>query len=160
MHIREYATEDCQSVVALSLRAWEPIFTTLRTILGPELDERMHGPDWRTYQGNSVEQTIGAAENHTWVAEHGGAVAGFVTVHLHDDGILGEIYMLAVDPDAQRAGLGFALTEHAVAWIKGQGYPVAMVATGGDPAHARARATYEKAGFTPLPNVQYFKALG
>lgn len=63
MHIREYAIEDCEAVVALSLRAWEPIFTALRSMLGAELDDRMHGPDWRTHQGNAVEQTIVAQAN-------------------------------------------------------------------------------------------------
>ncbi|MGZ4435804.1 MAG: hypothetical protein ACXVW7_19605 [Trebonia sp.] len=31
--------------------------------------------------------------------------------------------------------------------------------TGGDPGHAPARRLYERAGFTPVPLVRYFKAL-
>ena len=40
-------------------------------------------------------------------------------------------------------------------------YPVKLVqlGTGGDPGHAPARHTYEKAGFTPLPLVRYYKEL-
>ena len=34
---------------------------------------------------------------------------------------------------------------------------VAMIETGGD--HAPARRVYEKAGFTPLPAVRFFKSL-
>jgi hypothetical protein len=34
-----------------------------------------------------------------------------------------------------------------------------MVETGGDPGHAAARATYERAGFAALPVVRYFKEL-
>lgn len=37
---------------------------------------------------------------------------------------------------------------------------VAMVETGGDPGHERARHTYEKAGFELLPAARYFKKLG
>ena len=36
---------------------------------------------------------------------------------------------------------------------------VAMIETGGDPVHAPGRATYAKAGFTPLPTNRYFKNL-
>lgn len=37
---------------------------------------------------------------------------------------------------------------------------VAMVETGGDPGHERARHTYEKAGFELFPVARYFKKLG
>jgi GNAT superfamily N-acetyltransferase len=73
---------------------------------------------------------------------------------------MGEVWMLAVDPDAQSQGLGTVLTNAATAWMREQGMLVAMINTGGDPGHAPARRTYEKAGFRPLPGVQYFKALG
>lgn len=36
---------------------------------------------------------------------------------------------------------------------------VAMIETGGDHGHAPARHVYEKAGFTPLPAVRFFKSL-
>jgi hypothetical protein len=36
---------------------------------------------------------------------------------------------------------------------------VAMVETGGDPGHAAARRTYEKAGYVHLPIARYFKNL-
>lgn len=36
---------------------------------------------------------------------------------------------------------------------------VAMVETGGDPGHERARHTYEKAGFELFPVARYFKKL-
>ena len=34
-----------------------------------------------------------------------------------------------------------------------------MIDTGGDPGHAPARQVYEKANYTLLPIVRYFKAL-
>jgi hypothetical protein len=37
---------------------------------------------------------------------------------------------------------------------------VAMVETGGDRAHERARHTYEKVGFELFPAARYFKKLG
>ena len=86
-------------------------------------------------------------------------VVGFVAVELHADGRIGEIHMLAVDPAHQRAGIGTALTEFALAWIKDSGVGVAMVGTGADPGHAPARRTYEKAGMRLVPMARYFKKL-
>jgi ribosomal protein S18 acetylase RimI-like enzyme len=156
MQIRPFAPDDAAAVVELSLWAWEPVFASLRDALGAELDDAMHG-DWREYQRRSVQQTCETNE-HIWVAEVQGTIAGFVAVVVHDP-TLGEIYMIAVDPAHQRAGIGSALTEFALTWIKDQGAAVAMVETGGDPGHAPARATYVKAGFTALPVVRYFKKL-
>jgi ribosomal protein S18 acetylase RimI-like enzyme len=71
----------------------------------------------------------------------------------------GEIYMLAVDPDYQQRGIGHALVSFAVDRITELGIPLAEIGTGGDPGHAPARRLYERAGFTPVPLVRYFKAL-
>jgi GNAT superfamily N-acetyltransferase len=72
---------------------------------------------------------------------------------------LGEIYMIAVDPGAQGQGLGTALTTVAIDWLRKSGMRVAMIETGGDRGHAPARRLYEKAGYTPLPGVRFFKSL-
>ncbi len=48
---------------------------------------------------------------------------------------MGEIYMVAVDPDFQGRGIGSALIEFAPCWMKDAGMSVAMVETGGDPGH-------------------------
>jgi ribosomal protein S18 acetylase RimI-like enzyme len=65
--------------------------------------------------------------------------------------------MIAVDPEHQDAGVGTALMERALAHIRSQGIELAVVATGGDPGHAPARALYERLGFTPLPLVRYYR---
>ena len=70
-----------------------------------------------------------------------------------------EIYMIAVDPAVQRRGVASLLTEHALDEMRTRGMDLAIVATGGDPGHAPARATYEKAGFTPCPQVWYSRLL-
>ncbi|AXB42934.1 GNAT family N-acetyltransferase [Amycolatopsis albispora] len=65
----------------------------------------------------------------------------------------------AVDPAYQRRGIATALTEHALRWFTENGLTLAMVETGGDPGHAPARRTYERAGFTQLPIARYFRRL-
>ena len=67
--------------------------------------------------------------------------------------------MIAVDPAHQRRGVGIALTAHVTDWIRRQGMTVALIGTGGDPGHAPARRLDERAGYTPLPGVQYVKTL-
>jgi ribosomal protein S18 acetylase RimI-like enzyme len=67
--------------------------------------------------------------------------------------------MVAVDPARQGQGIGTALTTFALERMRAAGMAVAMVETGGDPGHAPARSTYEKAGFRLLPIARYFKKL-
>ena len=64
--------------------------------------------------------------------------------------VLGEIYMIAVDPGAQGLGVT-ALTGVAASWLGQSGMLVAMIGTGGDPGHAPARWACEKAGCTAGP---------
>ena len=101
-----------------------------------------------------------AQKGRAWVAEVGSSVVGFVAVELHQpERSMGEISMLAVDPDYQGGGIGTALTEFALERLKDAGMTVVMVETGGDPGHAAARRTYEKAGYVLLPIARYFKNL-
>ena len=157
--IRPYDDRDAEAVVDLSLRAWEPVFASLEQMLGSEIFRRQH-PDWRDDQRRAVEEVCAANKGRVWVAEVGASTVGFVTVELdHPERSMGEISMLAVDPDYQGGGIGTALTEFALDRLKDAGMTVAMVETGGDPGHAAARRTYEKAGYVHLPIAKYFKNL-
>jgi ribosomal protein S18 acetylase RimI-like enzyme len=160
--IRPFDDGDTEAVVGLSLRAWAPAFASLEQVLGSEVFRRQH-PDWREDQRRVVEEVCATKKGRVWVAEVGGtgaAVVGFVAIELHHpERDMGEISMLAVDPDYQGGGIGTALTEFALERLKDAGMTVAMVETGGDPGHAAARRTYEKAGFTLLPIARYFKNL-
>jgi GNAT superfamily N-acetyltransferase len=158
-HIRPYAATDASDVVALSLRAWAPVFDSERTVLGSEIFERLNGEDWRRRQQKDVEHALADDRMTVWVADVDGRAVGFVAAKLDRDESIGEIYMLAVDPDHQRRGLGIELTSVATEWIRAEGLPIAMIDTGGDPGHAPARRLYEQAGYRPMPIVRYFKAL-
>jgi ribosomal protein S18 acetylase RimI-like enzyme len=157
--IRSFNDRDAEAVIDLSLRAWAPVFASLERVLGSEIFGRLH-PDWRADQRRAVQDTLAAREGRVWVAEVDGSAVGFVAVGLFDaKRSMGEISMLAVDPDHKDGGIGSALTEFALDRLKDDGMKVAMVETGGDPGHAAARRTYEKAGFVLLPIARYFKNL-
>jgi ribosomal protein S18 acetylase RimI-like enzyme len=157
--IRPFEDRDAEEVVDLSLRAWAPVFASLERVLGSDIFRRLH-PDWREDQRRAVEDVCAAEKSRVWVAEVGESVVGFVSVGIFDaKRSMGEISMLAVDPDYQGGGIGTALTEFALDRLKEAGMTVAIVETGGDPGHAAARSTYEKAGYTLLPIARYFKNL-
>jgi ribosomal protein S18 acetylase RimI-like enzyme len=157
--IRPFEGRDVAAVVELSLRAWEPVFASLEEVLGSAVFRRMH-PDWREDQQRAVEEVCASEGTRVWVAEVNGETVGFVATGVFDsERNMGEITMLAVDPDHQTRGIGTALTEVALEGLKEAGMRVAMVETGGDPGHAPARRTYERAGFTLLPVARYFKNL-
>ena len=156
LETRAATAADTDRIVELSLAAWAPVFESFRAVLGDDLYQRVH-PDWTTHQAASVRDAI---ERHeTWVSVVDGAVGGFVNVIFDPQESSGEIYMIAVDPAVQRRGIATALTEHALAEMRARGLTLATVATGGDPGHAPARATYEKAGFTACPQVWYARLL-
>ena len=156
--IRLFEDSDVEAVVSLSLRAWAPVFASIEQAMGSAIYKHLV-PDWRASQQQAVEDVCASQQTRVWVAEVDAGSVGFVAVELHPEDNFGEIYMLAVDPDYQGCGIGTALTEFALAWIKDAGMPVAMVETGFDPGHAAARRTYEKAGYVQLPIARYFKEL-
>jgi ribosomal protein S18 acetylase RimI-like enzyme len=155
--IRAMHDDDADAVVALSLRAWAPVFDSIRATVGPRIFRYFYAGDWRAHQAADVRRAC--AEYDARVAEVDGRVVGFTAVHLPADGVEGEIYMVAVDPDAQGAGIGRRLTDDAVEQIRRAGKRVAVVETGGDAAHAPARATYRAAGFTPFPSERFYLLL-
>jgi ribosomal protein S18 acetylase RimI-like enzyme len=158
MQIEPYEAHQLDAVVDLSLRAWARVFDSLEKVMDIEVYQHFY-PDWRVSQQKAVEDVCTARDTNVWVAMDGGSTIGFVAVKLHTEDKMGEIYMIAVDPDFQGRGIGSALTKFALDWMKDAGMSVAMVETGGDPGHAPARRTYEKLGFGLLSIARYFKKL-
>lgn len=158
MQIQPLEESRIDEVVVLSLRAWEPVFESIRDEMDPEVFRHFH-PDWRASQRDAVEAACKDDDVPVWIAAEDGRVAGFVAVKTVPEEALGEIYMIAVDPDFQRRGIATALTDRALEWFRGEGIEVVMVETGGDPGHAPARRAYESAGFRRFPVARYFKKL-
>lgn len=160
LRIRDCEEKDIKAVVALSLLAWAPVFDSFGQVLGPEIYARLY-PDWTSSQRKLVEDVCrDRAKYIVQVAELVGNVAGFVAYSLNVEEQIGEVYLLAVHPEYQNRGIGTKLTNAALGDMRQREMKLAHVGTGGDPAHAPARRTYEKAGFRALPVVQYYKYLG
>jgi ribosomal protein S18 acetylase RimI-like enzyme len=158
--IRPFQESDLDTVVELSLRAWEPVFESLRGVLGDSIFARLHQPDWRTVQAGAVRAGCTSVDHDVFVAVSDERPVGFVTVQLNafHEG-MGVVDMIAVDPAYQRRGIATQLMDHAADHMRERGMDIAVVETGGDPGHAPARAMYEAAGYTTLPVVRYLKLL-
>lgn len=167
MQIEPYDPQQLDAVIHLSLRAWTPVFASIQTVMDADVYWAFYPEHWRMSQQKAVEEVCADEDTNVWVAkvcdrpEINDAVStvGFVAVKLDSESSMGEIYMVAVDPDFQGQGIGTTLTEFALDWMKEAGMTIAMVETGGDPGHAPARRTYEKLGFGLLPVARYFKKL-
>ncbi|WP_193199934.1 GNAT family N-acetyltransferase [Nostoc sp. MG11] len=159
MRIEPYEDNQLDTIKSLSLRAWSPVFDSIQKAMDIEVYHSFYPDGWRVSQLNAVESVCTTADMKVWVAIDSDSTVGFVAVKLHSDSSMGEIYMIAVDPDSQRQGIGAALVEFALNWMKAAGMSVAMVETGGDPGHAPARCIYEKMGFGLFPVARYFKKL-
>ena len=155
--IRTFDDKDLDEIVKVSLLAWEPVFVSFKQILGPKIYSFLY-PDWRESQKEGVEAFCKDQEKvSVLVAELGEKVVGFLAYEIK--GQTGEVGLLAVHPDHQSRGIGTDLNNRALEEMKAAGVVMVEVATGGDESHAPARRSYEKAGYTALPLVRYYKHL-
>lgn len=159
IQIEPYDAARLNAIIRLSLRAWTPVFDSIQKAMNADVYRVFYSDNWRVSQQKAVEDVCAAKDIRVWVAIDRGSTMGFIAVKLHLEDRMGEIYMVAVDPDFQGCGVGTALIEFALDWMKDAGMSVAMVETGGDRGHAPARHTYEKVGFGLFPVARYFKKL-
>ena len=159
IEIRPLHENDIEDVLELSILAWAPVFQSFEQVLGTTIYARIY-PNWHKSQRDAVEQILRDREKFTvWVPELAQKAVGFIAYTLDFMERVGEVYMLAVHPDYQNQGIGTELNAFALQKLREHGMKLAVVGTGGDPGHAPARRSYEKASYTPLPIVRYYKDL-
>ena len=158
VQLRPFDSDDLDAVVALSLRAWEPFFASFPQLVGPDLTRELH-PDFDSEQAEVVTAGCTNPDHHTAVALVDGVIVGFAVVVLDYDTSIGHLHLIAVDPSHQRRGIAGLLNDWALNVMQSNGMRMATVGTGGDHSHAPARRSYERAGYTPIPVVHYFKLL-
>ncbi len=107
---------------------------------------------WHPEQSRLDTRELTVLETQPWFDPKGFLLAvdpvdrllGFHWTKMHPHG-LGEVYVLAVDPDAQGTGLGSALTVAGLVYLRERGAPEAMLYVDSD--NAAALRTYQKLGF-------------
>jgi GNAT superfamily N-acetyltransferase len=159
--LRAYEEADLEAIVELSLRAWAPVFESMRAVLGDAIFARLHQPDWTTLQAQAVRASCTSGDYDVFVAVTDGRPVAFATVALdafHEG--MGVVDIIAVDPRYQGRGIAKQLMDRSTEHMRAQGMDIAAVGTGGDAGHGPARALYESLGYTALPGVRYLKLLG
>src|SRR4028118_260667 len=136
MQIQPFDKRHLEAVVQLSLRAWKPVFDSIQNQMNADVYREFYPDGWSASQQKAVEEACAAKDMRVWTAMEAAVTMGFVAVRLHRESKMGEIYMIAVEPDFQGRGVATALTDFALVWMKGEGMTVAMGATGGDDKHA------------------------
>src|SRR3954451_13154482 len=86
--IRAYETSDLEAIVEFSIRAWQPVFESLREILGDSIFERLYKPNWTAVQAEAVRTSCTSGERDVFVAVAGELPVGFVAVSRSSPSIL------------------------------------------------------------------------
>ncbi|PPB50369.1 GNAT family N-acetyltransferase [Arthrobacter pityocampae] len=157
MQIVPFTEEHREPLLALSLRAWEPVFPLLEPAVPAFVYETFYPEGWRKRQFDDLSATLDTEPQNVDVALIDGLPVGWVCTRLHPEDTMGEVYVLAVDPPHQGKGVGAALMQHSLERARSNGMRMMMVETGDDPGHAPARRVYEGAGFERWPVARYFK---
>lgn len=106
-------------------------------------------------QGAWTLDTLRSRMNEPWFEADGfrlhdidGRLAGFcwTKVHHDHDAVLGEIYVIAVDPDFHGRGLGRQMTLSGLDWLSDHGIADGMLYV--DAGNTAAVSLYEQLGFT------------
>lgn len=109
---------------------------------------------WHPEQSGMTRERLQASMAEPWFDAEGfrileveGRMAGYCWTKVHDDlsPTIGEIYVIAVDPDFHGRGLGGPMTLAGLEWLAGRGITMSSLYVESD--NHRALRTYEKLGF-------------
>ena len=159
MRIVPYSPNDRDAVLALSLRAWEHVFPLTKQSVPPFVYRAFYPNGWRERQYADLATVLDEEPGNVDVAFLDDRMAGWVCTRTHPEDNMGEVYVIAVEPELQRQGVGRALLDRSIQRSRSNGMSMVMVETGDDPGHEPARRAYEADGFERWPVARYFKDL-
>ena len=118
MNIIPYEPPMRQAALDLALRAWGPVFPQLKAAVPGFVYGAFYPEEWQKRQLSDLGQILDTEPHTVDVAMLQGQngsetsqLAGWVCTRIHPEDSMGEVYILAVDPQFQRRGIGHALIE-------------------------------------------------
>jgi ribosomal protein S18 acetylase RimI-like enzyme len=119
----------------------------------------IHGRDWRWRKARQVEADAQVHPQGLFVAEHEGAVVGYVTTRVDAEAGFGHIPNLAVAANVRRQGLARRLLGHALDYLRSQGLTHVRIET--LEQNAIGRQLFPALGFEEMARqIHYVMALG
>ena len=157
--IRKVCVSDIETICGIAVAAWKPIYEIFRENMGDELFNIIH-PDWKMEKSQQVRCNAMNYPEQVYVTEKDGKIVGFTSFYINEEKKYGEITNNAVHPEYQGLGIGKLQHNKLLEIFRKKGMKHAMVTTGLDKAHEKARISYEKVGFRPMrSSVTYFQKL-
>ena len=154
--IGSYQIAQRQELLHLSIRAWTPVFPALKEEVPGFVYEYFYPNGWEPRQLADLAKVLDEEPGNVDVAFEDEKPVGWVCTRLHPEDNMGEIYVLVVDPDHQRHGIGQLLLEHSKQRVRNAGMAMLMVETVEDKGHDPARKLYKSNGFERWPVARYF----
>ena len=110
-------------------------------------------PEWFGIEESLVQYARDTSIHPTWIAEHDGTAAGFITLRRHYPHAA-EVHCMGVLPRWHRRGVGGAMIQFVEERLRGDGCEFLQVKTLGqsrpDDHYELTRRFYESQGFRPL----------
>ena len=123
---RPYKETDLPRLLAITAEVFGPVSIDLNmeNLLGP-----FGAGDWKSRKLAAIEQDCLVQPDGVFVVEINGRVEGYVTTRLNNSTSIGWIPNLAVAANFQGMGLGKALLEFAIGYLRASGMEVAKIET-------------------------------
>ena len=156
---RPFRTDDTNKICEIAVKAWEPIYDAYRQDMGDKFFNHLYG-NWQDVKRKQIEEKSQKSPEEIYVSELDGIIVGFTSFYLDMDKMIGVIGNNAVAPEYQGHGIGQMQHRQVLEIFKQKGMLYATVTTGLDDGHAKARKSYERAGFKRMTwNISYFQEL-
>jgi ribosomal protein S18 acetylase RimI-like enzyme len=156
MTIRPFRPEDLSRVREITVNSFEAVSIdrNIEREFGP-----VAGKDWQQRKARDVTTDCEVQPEGVFVAEEAGEVIGYVTTRLDRFSSIGRIPNLAVDERHRGSGIGSALIEHALEWMRDHGMAMAKIET--LVQNERGQALYPRFGFREVARqIHYVMPLG
>jgi ribosomal protein S18 acetylase RimI-like enzyme len=125
--ILPYIDANRSEILSLSLRTWAPVFEQLEPAVQPFVYQALYPEGCQARQSDDIAQFLDTDAHHVWIAFNGQTIVGWVGIRLHHEDTMGEIYILAVDPEQQQRGVGTALLDKGFDQVKTASMTMVMV---------------------------------